>query len=101
MIAKYPVSAQPIYLLSAPRFETLSIRLFGGTAQETRLNISAPGISDSNYYPQAVTFNGQKLDRSWMSHYELGGGGELVFEMGETPASWDTGERPPSLTAWE
>ncbi|RMX88259.1 hypothetical protein D0869_01759 [Hortaea werneckii] len=101
LIGLYPVSAQPIYLLSAPRFETLSIRLFGGTAQETRLNISAPGISDSNYYPQTVTFNGQKLDRSWMTHYELGGGGELVFEMGENPASWDTGERPPSLTAWE
>ncbi|KAI7138982.1 hypothetical protein KC337_g11 [Hortaea werneckii] len=76
----YPVSAQPIYLLSAPRFEALSIRLFGGTAQETRLNISAPGISDSNYYPQTVTFNGQKLNRSWMTHYELGGGGELVRE---------------------
>ncbi|KAI7354556.1 hypothetical protein KC320_g3327 [Hortaea werneckii] len=101
LIGLYPVSAQPIYLFSAPRFEALSIRLFGGTAQETRLNISAPGISDSNYYPQTVTFNGQKLDRSWMTHYELGGGGELVFEMGENPASWDTGERPPSLTAWE
>ncbi|RMY55896.1 hypothetical protein D0865_03934 [Hortaea werneckii] len=101
LIGLYPVSAQPIYLLSAPRFETLSIRLFGGTAQETRLNISAPEISDSKYYPQTVTFNGQKLDRSWMTHYELGGGGELVFEMGENPASWDTGERPPSLTAWE
>ncbi|KAI6853783.1 hypothetical protein KC323_g9164 [Hortaea werneckii] len=101
LIGLYPVSAQPIYLLSAPRFEALSIRLFGGTAQETRLNISAPGISESSYYPQAVTFNGQKLDRSWMTHYELGGGGELVFEMGENPASWDTGERPPSLTAWE
>ncbi|KAI7551159.1 hypothetical protein KC331_g2724 [Hortaea werneckii] len=101
LIGLYPVSAQSIYLLSAPRFEALSIRLFGGTAQETRLNISAPGISDSKYYPQTVTFNGQKLDRSWMTHYELGGGGELVFEMGESPASWDTGERPPSLTAWE
>ncbi|KAI6879283.1 hypothetical protein KC363_g8778 [Hortaea werneckii] len=101
LIGLYPVSAQPIYLLSAPRFESLSLRLFGGTPQETRLNISAPGISDSNYYPQSVKFNGQTLDRSWMTHYELGGGGELVFEMGENPASWDTGERPPSLTAWE
>ncbi|KAI7360046.1 hypothetical protein KC354_g8980 [Hortaea werneckii] len=101
LIGLYPVSAQPIYLLSVPRFESLSLRLFGGTPQETRLNISAPGISDSNHYPQSVKFNGQTLDRSWMTHYELGGGGELVFEMGENPASWDTGERPPSLTAWE
>ena len=30
-----------------------------------------------------VTFNGQPLTRSWLSHAEVAGGGELVFELGE------------------
>lgn len=97
---QYPVVGQPVYLLSAPRFSSLSIKLFSGTPQETYLNITAPGLSDTSYYPQSVTFNGNELDRSWLSHYELGGGGSLEFQMGSEPAKWDTGERPPSLTPW-
>jgi len=99
-MSQYPVSAQPIYLLGAPRFSSLSIRLFAGTPQETMLNITAPGLSDTSYYPQSVTFNGNNLTRSWLTHYEIGGGGQLEFRMGANPAAWDDGERPPSLSPW-
>ncbi|CAK4034552.1 glycoside hydrolase family 92 [Lecanosticta acicola] len=100
LIGLFPVSAQPIYLLSAPRFSSLKIKLFGGTSQAKTLCITAPGLSAASYYPQSVTFNGQKLDRSWLHHSELSKGGRLVFEMGSEPGTWDSGERPPSLSAW-
>lgn len=100
LIGLYPVASQPIYLLGAPRFSALSIKLFSGTAVEKTLNISAPGLSDASYFPQTVTLNGQALDRSWLTHEELSTGGNLVFEMGPSPAKWDVGQRPPSLSAW-
>lgn len=97
---QYPVSAQPIYLLGAPRFSSLRVKLFAGTSQETTLNITAPGMTSTNYYPQSVTFNGEKLDRSWITHVELSRGGSLVFDMGASPGDWDDGARPPSLSPW-
>ncbi|SMR64573.1 unnamed protein product [Zymoseptoria tritici ST99CH_3D1] len=101
LIGLYPVSAQPLYLLGAPRFSSLKIHLFSGTSKETTLAIRANGLSDKSYYPQSVTFNGEKWERSWLSHEELGRGGELVFEMGEVPARWDTGERPFSMSGYK
>ncbi|KAK5129329.1 hypothetical protein LTR08_003587 [Meristemomyces frigidus] len=97
---QYPVAAQPIYLLGGPRFSSLSLRLFAGTTQEVKLNITALGLSDTTYYPQSVTLNGQKLDRSWITHAALSQGGSIVFEMGSSPSGWDDGERPPSLSPW-
>ena len=101
LIGIYPIAAQPVYLLSAPRFSALNIRLFSGTARETVLRIRAPGLSETSFYPQNVTFNGQMLDRGWVSHTELSLGGELLFSMGAEPAHWDSGERPPSLSDYE
>jgi putative alpha-1,2-mannosidase len=97
----YPVPAQPIYLLGAPRFSALNISLFSGTAVETSLSILARNLSSTSFYPQKVTWNGQNLDRAWLKHGEIAQGGELVFYMGEEPTKWDGGERPWSLSGWE
>ncbi|KAL9076435.1 MAG: hypothetical protein Q9157_003671 [Trypethelium eluteriae] len=101
LIGLYPVAAQPIYLLSAPRFSSLRLRLFSGTQQETVLNIRAKNLSEKSFYPQKVTFNGAELRRSWLRHGELARGGTLIFEMGEQPQGWDDGERPPSLSPYK
>jgi putative alpha-1,2-mannosidase len=73
LMGLYPVPAQPIYLLGAPRFSALNISLFSGTVVETSL----------------------------LKHGEIAQGGELVFYMGEEPTKWDGGERPWSLSGWE
>ncbi|GAB7361719.1 hypothetical protein MBLNU230_g1766t1 [Neophaeotheca triangularis] len=101
LIGMYPVSAQSVYLLSVPRFSALKLHLFSGTPQAKTLAITAPGLSETNIYPQTVTFNGRELDKSWLTHAELSQGGSLVFEMGEMPARWDDGERPPSLSGYQ
>ncbi|EME38293.1 glycoside hydrolase family 92 protein [Dothistroma septosporum NZE10] len=100
LIGLYPVAAQPIYLVGAPRFSSLKLRLFAGTIKETELSIQAKGLAYDRYYPQAVTLNGKRLDRSWISHEELSKGGTLSFEMGSEPGNWDSGARPPSLSPW-
>ncbi|KAK8236284.1 glycosyl hydrolase family 92-domain-containing protein [Phyllosticta capitalensis] len=100
LLGFYPVAGQPLYLLSAPRFPAVSVRLFYGTPLERTLRVTAKGLSPTNMYVQGVTLNGRSVDRAWLSHEELGEGGELSFEMGTQPVGWDGGERPWSLSAW-
>ncbi|RMZ72345.1 glycosyl hydrolase [Pyrenophora seminiperda CCB06] len=99
LLGIFPVPAQPIYLLSAPRFSSLNISLFSGTSVETSLTILARNLSSTSYFPQKVSWNGQELDRTWLKHGEIARGGELVFYMGDEPRRWDVGERPWSLSA--
>ena len=87
LIGLYPVTSQPICVLSAPLFSSLKIKLFDVGPFATELKILAPGLSTSDYYPQSVTLNGQKLNTSWISHSQLPEGGSLVFEMGAEPGN--------------
>jgi putative alpha-1,2-mannosidase len=98
LVGLFPVPAQSLYLLSAPRFSRLDISLFGGTAVETSLRILARNLSSTSYYPQRITWNEKDLDRAWLKHEEIAQGGELVFYMGDKPGRWDIGERPWSLS---
>ncbi|KAH9879915.1 hypothetical protein J1614_001939, partial [Plenodomus biglobosus] len=96
----FPVPGQPLYLLSVPRFSQLKVELFSGTQAETELRIVARNLSDTSFYPQKVMLNEKELDRAWLSHDEVAGGGELVFEMGSEPKKWDSGSRPWSMSTW-
>lgn len=101
LLGVYPVTGQPIYLLGAPRFSAVKVRLFAGTPLERTLSIRADGLGEGSIYPQSVTLDGVALDRAWVSHSELVGASELVFAMGAMPGSWDVGgERPWSLSGW-
>lgn len=100
LLGLYPVAGQPLYLLGAPRFASVRVALFGGTTLARTLAIRADGLAADRYYPQRVTLDGVALDRAWVSHAELVGAGELVFEMGTEPAAWDSGARPWSLSGW-
>lgn len=100
LLGVYPITGQAMYLLGAPRFASLKVRLFAGTAVERTLAVRADGLADGRVYPQRVTLDGVELDRAWVSHAELVGASELVFEMGTEPARWDVGERPWSLSGW-
>ncbi|KAK7616358.1 glycosyl hydrolase family 92-domain-containing protein [Phyllosticta citricarpa] len=101
ILGLFPVAGQPLYLLSAPRFPAVTVRLFYGTPRATALRIVARGLSRENVWVEGVSLNGRALDRAWVTHDEVGGGGELVFEMGPQPTKWDVGERPWSLSPWD
>ncbi len=82
-----PTSGQ--WLVIPPRHEKMSLQFEDGKTFTTRRT----GQGEVS----RVTFNGEPLDRSWLSHAEVTGGGELVFELGET-GDWghDAAARPGS-----
>ena len=96
MIGLYPVVTQPVYLILAPRFENISLKLGddGGI-----LKIKARGL-DKGPYVQKLRVNGETWTKSWISHQELTGidgeGAVLEFELGPEMTAWDTGDVPPS-----
>ncbi|KAH7341038.1 glycosyl hydrolase family 92-domain-containing protein [Rhizoctonia solani] len=104
----YPVTSQPIYLLSAPFFKAIDVRI--GTTDptsasyksKTYLKVRAPGLDANNHYVQGVKINGKSINRSFIWHDEIINGGLLEFTMGSEAVAWDSGELPPSLsTGWE
>jgi len=47
--------------------------------------MKAPQASVANKYIQSVTLNGQKLERTYITHQEIMDGGTLEFTMGTEP----------------
>ncbi len=85
------------YVIGTPHFEKAAIDVGGGRT----LTIEANGLSDTNIYVQSVTLNGKPIDRTWIAHSEIGGGGSLKFTMGAEPSrTWGTAPEaaPPSMT---
>jgi putative alpha-1,2-mannosidase len=60
----------------------MTVRLGSGK----RLHIVAHGAEIGKFYIRSVRLNGRLLDRRYLLHSEVIGGGELVFEMSDHPA---------------
>lgn len=80
-----PTSQQ--WLVIPPRHEEMSLEFEDGKKFTTR-RVGSGSV-------KRVTFNGAPLLNSWLSHAEVSGGGELVFELG-TAGDWghDRATRP-------
>lgn len=74
----YPVNpVECKYQLGAPLFEKITIR----TGPEKKFIITAHKDSDKDIYVKEVWLNGERLDRTWITHEEIMNGGELNFIM--------------------
>jgi len=67
------------------------------------LIIDAPGFVEPDagspaQYVQSATFNGETLNRTWMTARELHRGGHLRLQLGPQPSAWGTATRPPSAS---
>jgi predicted alpha-1,2-mannosidase len=93
-IGLYPNAGQPFYYIGSPLFPRSTINIEGGRS----FVIEAPETSTNNLYVQSATINGRALDRAWLKHEEIAGGGRLVLRMGPKPSNWGRNERPPSMT---
>lgn len=82
------------YIIGSPLFKEAVIHLPGGEA----FTVNALNNSRENIYVQSVRLNGDPVEKTFLTHEELMGGGELVFEMGPRPSDWGTrtDEWPPS-----
>lgn len=78
----YPVNpVQGTYLFGVPEFENTSIELPDGK----QFTVVARGLSNEHPYIQSATLNGQPLERLYLKHGEIMGGGKLEFVMGAKP----------------
>lgn len=78
----YPVSAGiPIYVIGAPQFDEVNIKLPNGR----NFKILARGVSEGKKYIKSAKLNGKNLDRAWFTHEDLISGGALEFEMSLRP----------------
>lgn len=75
----------PVYQLTSPIFEQVTIHLDPKIYPGKSFTIKANKLSKENYYIQSATLNGKPLNRSSLTHEEVVKGGELVYEMGPEP----------------
>lgn len=92
----YPVCpATPYYAIGSPVFPRAEIAVGNGRT----FTIVAKGTSPENIYIQSATLNGKPYNKSYISHYDITGGGVLRFVMGPRPnPAWGTETPPDGLT---
>jgi hypothetical protein len=91
-------AVEPVYELSGPIFEKITIQLDTDYYEGSRFVIEARNASIENRYIQSATLNGTKLDKFWFSHAELSKGVNLVLEMGPEPnKSWGVDSEHPQV----
>ena len=95
----YPVApGSNQYVVGRPFVQRAVLHLPNGKT----LSVIADHLSDTNAFVQAVTWNGQPLDRTYITHAELMAGGELRFTMNtKQSATWSLRAHglPYSMTA--
>jgi len=80
----YPVTpGTPRYEIGTPHFDEMVLHPENGKP----LHIVAKGAEAGAFYVRSVTLNGVRLDRTYLLHQEIVGGGELVFEMSKEPVA--------------
>ena len=74
-------SAGSEYVLGAPQLPKIVMHLAGGRT----FTVRAEGISKERKYVKSAMLNGKKLSGFKIRHEDILNGGELVFEMVDTP----------------
>jgi len=86
----YPVTpGNNQYIIGTPFFDKASINLENGNV----FNIKSYDLSDTNKYIESVYLNGEKLDRTYLTHNEIMEGGTIEFYMNDNPAIWGSRDR--------
>ena len=89
----YPVTpGLDYYAIGSPIFEEAKINLENNKA----FVIKAKNVSDKNIYIQSAELNGKNYNKSFLKHKNIINGGEIIFNMGETPSNWGNNEIPVS-----
>ncbi len=71
----------PQYAIGTPRFDEMTISPCGGKT----LRIHATGAEAGKFYVRSVHLNGKLIARDYLLHDEIAGGGDLIFEMSDSP----------------
>ena len=77
--------ASATYTIGTPFFDYLSLILPGVSRP---LTVTAKGASEGMKYIKSLTLDGRELRTFILEHGDIANGGDLVFEMSNTPQSW-------------
>ena len=94
----FPVAGQSVYLINAPSFAESRIALADEELLIDTSGFVEPVASGPTQYVQSAIFNGETLDRTWLTARELHCGGHLRLRLGSQPSAWGTTTRPPSAS---
>lgn len=95
MIGLYPLTGQTTFLIHAPWFEQMSIRL--GVNKTLDITSSGGDLKADVYYVQSLEVNGQAWNKSWVTWDDVfEHGGQMHFVLGTQAVDWATGALPPS-----
>ena len=83
------------YIFGSPIVDKATLNVGNGNV----FTILANNNSKENIYIQSVTLNGQPYTKSFIEFDDIAAGGELVFEMGNTPSQFGVNleDRPVSV----
>jgi putative alpha-1,2-mannosidase len=94
----FPVAGQSLYLINAPSFGEARIALADNELVIDASGFVEPVADGPTQYVQSAIFNGETLNRTWLTARELHRGGHLRLELGSRPSGWGTTTRPPSTS---
>jgi putative alpha-1,2-mannosidase len=94
----FPIAGQSLYLINTPSFSQSRIDFADEELAIETTGFVEPEPGGPTQYVQSVIFNGQPVDRTWLSARELHRGGRLHLELGPQPSAWGTKTRPPSVS---
>lgn len=81
----YPVTpASGEYVIGAPQFPKMTLQL-NSNGKRSKLEIIARGLSLDNKYVKKISLNGRELRTYKLRHEDIMKGGQLIFEMCNTP----------------
>ncbi len=83
-IGFFPNAGQNLYYFTSPYYEKTTITMDNGN----QFIIRANNLSEENKYIQSITLNGKPYKSTMFKHEDIVNGGELVFEMGNTPVDY-------------
>ena len=78
-------SVDPVYEISSPVFERITIQLDQNYYEGKEFVIEAKNFSAKNKYIQSAKLNEKELTNFWFRHEELAKGGKLELVMGPEP----------------
>ncbi|WP_353125192.1 GH92 family glycosyl hydrolase [Parapedobacter pyrenivorans] len=89
----------PIYQLTTPLFDTITIHLNPAYYPGKTFTITTANNTPANRYIQSAQLNGDALEQCWFRQEDLKNGGQLHLVLGPRPnESWGVQNPPPSET---
>jgi predicted alpha-1,2-mannosidase len=90
-IGLYPLPGSDGYWITAPVFERVELDLSDAKAPDRRLAIVAEGAGPGKIHVAGATYNGEPLDRPWITWQQLREGGTLRLALSAEPSSFGAG----------